>query len=217
MDKIGIYIVIFIIAVVVLTFAISYLKSLQYKKLVSFLEKKEFDKFDQEIDTLYTKILFPPFNVDYMKLNGAILRNDERLIDKSFAVFDNKRLNVKQKEAVYMMAFNYYISLEDYKKAKKYVDAVNTLNNEQMKKEANRIYNIYAEKGHRYLDEMLEEVNMMDDTYKGVHEFLIYLMYENKGDKENAEKYKKLSEKHMKLLDRKISTQNKEKAKKNKG
>ncbi len=207
------YIVAFVILLVIMTFFISFLKRKKYLELIKLLETKKFDEFHLEVKKLYTKILFPPFNLDYMELNAFILENNSKEIQKSFDSFNKKNLNKKQKEIVFMMAFNYYINLEEYNKAKKYIDLINNLDNIQMKKEANRIYDIYALKGYKYLDEMLDEISMMDDTYKGVNEFLISLMYKNKNDVENSEKYRKLSEKHMKLLDRKISN-NKEKEKK---
>ena len=64
------------------------------------------------------------------------------------------------------------------------------------------------------MDEILEETSEMPDTYKGVNEFLISLMYENKGDKKKAAEYRKLSEKHLALLDNKIAKKMKEDNKK---
>lgn len=209
MNNLTILTVILVVVVFIFSMLMSYFKRKVYLKLVSYIEKKNFEDFDIEISKWYIQFLFPQFNVEYMQLNSAILRNNPKMVEDSFAIFDKRHLNKKQKEAVYMMAFNYYISLEKYSNAKKYVDLINEIDNVQMKKEVNRIYDIYALNGYKYLDEMIEEVNMMEDTYKGVNEFLISLMYENKGDKDKAEEFKKLSEKHMKLLDRKISNSHK--------
>lgn len=198
-------VVVFIVLLVVIVVITMTMKRKKYVYLVQQLEKGEFQAFDKEVSKVFTKLLFPPFTLDYLKLNGYILQNDQKKTSAAFDSFTKKRLGVKQKEMIYMMAFNYYINLEKYDDAKRYLDLINKLDNVQMKKEANRMYDIYALKGYRYLDEMLEEVESMQDTYKGVHEFLISLMYENKNDHVKSEMYRKQSEKHMKLLDRKIS------------
>ena len=63
-------------------------------------------------------------------------------------------------------------------------------------------YNIFHDK---YLDFLLEETEKLDDIYKGVNEFLISMMYKNKGDDTLSQKYNELSKKHMKLLDKHIT------------
>ena len=77
--------------------------------------------------------------------------------------------------------------------------------NEKMKQEAECIYDVYALKGYKYLDFLLEETEKLDDIYKGVNEFLISMMYKNKGDDTLSQKYNELSKKHMKLLDKHIT------------
>lgn len=208
-NKSLVLLVVLIVIVFIFSLVMNIIKKKVYLRLLNYIQNREFNIFDEEIKKWYIKFLFPQFNVEYMQLNSAILRNDPKMIKNIFETFDKRRLNKKQKEAVYSTAFNYYISLKKYNDAKKYVKLVNELENEQLKKEVNRIYDIYALKGHKYLDEMLSEVEMMEDSYKGVHEFLISTMYENSGDLKKAKEYKELSEKHIALLDQKISEQNK--------
>ena len=195
------------IVMMLLAFIISYYKRKKYLQLVHYLEQQDFIKFDDEIQRWFIKFLFSQFNIELLRLKSAILRNDPEMIENCFDTFHHRHLNKKQKETIWITAFNYYISLENYAGAKRYVDLINETDNDQMKKEVNRIYDIYALKGFRFLEEMLSEVEKMDDTYKGVHEFLIARMYENKGDQKKADEYKKRSEKHMKLFDHKISKQ----------
>lgn len=49
---------------------------------------------------------------------------------------------------------------------------------------------------------MLEELEDIEPSNRGVNEFLISLMYKNKGDKENALKYEKLSQEHLAEYDK---------------
>ena len=54
-----------------------------------------------------------------------------------------------------------------------------------------------------------EEIEYMEPSKAGVHEYLISLMYANKGDAANAKKYKKLSEEHLQQLDEEIKEKHK--------
>lgn len=182
-----------------------YFKRRRYDLLINTLKQKDFEKLDKLLSSKVTQFFLAPFNIDYLRLNSAIMRNDKEMIAKCFEEFDRHRLNKKQKEEVYMKGFNYFIYEKDYDNAKKYLDKVNTLDNEKMKQEAECIYDVYALKGYKYLDFLLEETEKLDDIYKGVNEFLISMMYKNKGDDTLSQKYNELSKKHMKLLDKHIT------------
>ena len=182
-----------------------FFKRRRYNLLINTLKQKDFKKLDELLDSKVTQFFFAPFNLDYLRLNSAIMQNDKELIKKCFDDFDHHHLNRKQKEEVYMKGFNYFIYEKDYDNAKKYLDKVNTLDNEKIKQEAECIYDIYALKGYKYLDFLLDETEKLDDMYKGVNEFLISLMYKNKGDEAMSQKYSELSKKHMKLLDKHIT------------
>ena len=85
-----------------------------------------------------------------------------------------------------------------------------------MKKETNIVYDTYILKGYEYLDEIIAETEDLEDTYKGVNEFMISKMYENKGDSQMAKEYLAKAQEHMKLLDKQIAKKHKEEEKKKK-
>lgn len=209
-----IYVAVFIVFALLLAIAFNFIKRQKYAKLVNLITTQKYDEFDNQIESGFVKFVFGPYVKDYLKLNRAIVAADAKMIDERFAEIIKHRLNTKQKQDIYMKGFNYYVSLENPAKTKEYLDLVHTLSNEQIKKEADRIYDIYILKGHKYLDELLEETADMQDMYKGVNEFLISLMYENMGEKKKAQEYRRLSEKHIELLDRKLARDHKEKTEK---
>lgn len=205
MDRIIIYIVIGIVLLLSVSIIMTFLKRHYYLKILQMLKARQFNELEQLLESFTVKVVFSPFSLDYFKLNAVILKNDNTAINDMFELFRKRRLSKKQRELIYPMAFNYYINLKQYDKAKVYLDLINTkLSNEQMKNELNKIYDIFALKGYTYLESMLEELELIDDTYKGVNEYLISVMYFNKGDQENGEKYEKLSQEHMALLDKEI-------------
>ena len=86
-----------------------YFKRRRYDLLINTLKQKDFEKLDKLLSSKVTQFFFAPFNIDYLRLNSAIMRNDKEMIAKCFEEFDRHRLNKKQKEEVYMKGFNYFI------------------------------------------------------------------------------------------------------------
>ncbi|MDD7282153.1 hypothetical protein [Floccifex sp.] len=194
-------IAIIIVVAIVMMFLISTLKKSTYKRLVNYLENGDFTSFYKEIDSKKVKMLLNNLNIIDMKLNAAIVQQNKQETNRLFDEVIKLPLTPSQKEHYYMKAFNYYVGLMEKKKAKKYIDLINTTSNERMKLEANRVYNIYILKNDKDLRSLLLELKDLEDSQKGVNEYLISLIYKNKGDLENAAKYEELSKEHFALVD----------------
>lgn len=194
-------IAIIIVVAIVMMFLISTLKKSTYKRLVNYLENGDFTSFYKEIDSKKVKMLLNNLNIIDMKLNAAIVQQNKQETNRLFDEVIKLPLTSSQKEHYYMKAFNYYVGLMEKKKAKKYIDLINTTSNERMKLEANRVYNIYILKNDKDLRSLLLELKDLEDSQKGVNEYLISLIYKNKGDLENAAKYEELSKEHFALVD----------------
>ncbi len=209
------YILIAICIVIALgsSIVMNILKKKTYNELVTCLQNQDYHRFDELIKSSKVKFFFPPFNIDYIKLNRYILAEDRRNTDQMFEHIVKHRLNKKQKQEVYIKGFNYYIALDYKPKAKEFYDLVQTLDNAQIKRETDRLYDTYILNGYKYLDEMIDELDDVEETYRGPNEYLISLMYKNKGDDAKAKEYLDLAEKHMTMLDKELSEKFKKNAK----
>lgn len=187
------YVIIAIVVVALSTIVIQILKRTQFKKLLTYLQTGNFKTFEEKIDTPLMKYLYPQFNRDYLRLNAYVLQGDEKKIEAGLQKLLSYKMSKKQKEDVYMKAFNYYVGVEKPGKAKEALDLVKTLDHPAMEAEAQRIYDIFMMKKSNYIDEMLEQFEMQDSTAKGVTAYLLSVQYENKGDKANAKKYADIS------------------------
>lgn len=187
------YVIIAIVVVALSTIVIQILKRTQFKKLLTYLQTGDFKTFEAKIDTPLMKYLYPQFNRDYLRLNAYVLQGDEKKIEAGLQRLLSYKMSKKQKEDVYMKAFNYYVGVEKPGKAKEALDLVKTLDHPAMEAEAQRIYDIFMMKKSNYIDEMLEQFEMQDSTAKGVTAYLLSVQYENKGDKANAKKYADIS------------------------
>ncbi|MDF9825879.1 hypothetical protein M2475_002260 [Breznakia sp. PF5-3] len=172
-------------------------KKLRFKKILTLLQQQQYDEFDKIVDSWSSRYLFPHFNIEYLKLNSYILRGDESKIDKSFDTLFTIKMTMPQKQDVYMKAFNYYVGLENKHKTKELIEVIEGFDNEEMKKEARTIYDVFILKRSNYIEEMEANLKDQDDAEKGITEYLLSVQYENKGNRKKAEEYLELSKSHL--------------------
>lgn len=191
-------VVVIAIAVAVLLAVIK--KNISHKIILA-VENGDHNEFNSILKKKLTKFLFPAAYLDSLRLNEAMMRNDVNEIDRILEKMNKIKLSEKDKEKIYTQAYNYYLSVKSYKKCGIWHDKIKELKNDRIINEIDKSYNIYVEKGYKYLDEMLEELEDIEPENRGVNEFLISLMYKNKNDKANASKFEKLSKEHLKAFD----------------
>ncbi len=167
------------------------------RELVKLIMSRDYEKFDELINSKKVKYLIQPFNIDFMKLNSALMKDNKKEVDEMFDYFDNVRPNKKQQEAVFSRGFYYYLSREKYDKVEKYYNLLKNLKDENSMYEFDRAYDTYAKKGFKYLENTLEELKAAPDYVKPALEGLISTMYENKKDKKMAKEYADKVLKHV--------------------
>ncbi|NBK96938.1 MAG: hypothetical protein EOM50_02760 [Erysipelotrichia bacterium] len=197
MDKNVLVIIILIVLAIVLTIAMQYVKVKKQNKMINDLQSGKFDSFDKLVNSVLVKMLFPRYNLEYLKLNSYILQGKEEEIELQFDFLLNARKNKAQKEDITMKAFNYYVGVENKEKCTELIEQIKTFTNERMVQEATIMYDVFVLKQGNHIDEILEMMEGMSDAQKGVNEYLLSVQYANIGDSENAKKYEKLSKKHL--------------------
>lgn len=197
MDQTVLIIIVAIVIAIVLTVATYFLKIQKQNKMIVCLQNANYDEFFKLVDSFFSKMLFPRYNLEYMKLNAYILQGKEQEIEAQFDGLLHARKNKTQTEDITMKAFNYYLGVENKKKCSELIEVIKTFTNERMVQEATILYDIFILKLGNHIDEILEMIEGMSDAQKGVNEYLLSVQYGNIGDKENAKKYEKLSKKHL--------------------
>lgn len=201
-----------VVALVMFT-VVNTLKTTMYRKMVGYLENGDYSTFYNEIDKKSTKFLFPKSSILDLKLNAALVQKKKKESTQLLEEICAMPLTVSQKETYYMKAFNFFVGINDEKNCKKYLNLINELPNDRIKYEAERVYNIFILKNDRYLKDLLDELETMEDREKGVNEYLISVIYKNKKDTENQKKYEDLSKKHFAIVDAETSEKIQEKTK----
>ena len=186
------YFVLLIAPVLIIIVAPFILRNIYSRRLTKLLLSGDFAGFDKVIDSRICKMVIYPFNIEYMKLNKALMIGDEKDIDAAFAVFDTRKLNDKQKQAVYYNGFYYYVSKEDKGKSRKYRDALLEMEDlpKEVKKEINDSYDININGSYELLDITLDKLSKTTNPEEKVkYLIMIAKMYSNKGDDAKAKEY----------------------------
>lgn len=166
-------------------------------ELTDLMMSGKFDEFDEKINTKKARRLILPFNVDFMKLNSAIMKGDQKAAESCFERFEQVRLNTEQKSAVYIRGFYYYLGLEDLKKAEVYYRKLAENRKEDCNEEIERLYDTYVLGGIKYLRQTEEAWENASENEKPTLEALLIKLYENKGDSEKAEEFAKKFKSHF--------------------
>ncbi len=181
-----------IILTLVVIFGPVAIKNIYSKKLTTLLMNRDFDGFDALVDKKIVTWSINPFNIDYMKLNKALMKNDPKEIDEVFKVFDSRKLNDKQKEAVYYNGFYYYMAQENKPLTTKYVKELLKMEKlpEEAKEDIRVSYDININGSYNLLDDTLKKLkDEKDPQLITKYELMIAKMYANKGDDAKAKEY----------------------------
>jgi len=196
MENTGIIIVLLI--VVILVASVLYERKRSDKRnrilqeLASLLYQEKYSEYENLLKNNST--LFPPFNYTYLLFNEAISKGDTETVKEKLEMFKNNNMNTSQKEAVYPQAFNYFMNIDEYKKAEEYLNLIKELDNEDLIKRCEIMYDTFALNGFKYLDELENNFDNLNDREKLSSAYMLSRMYLNKGDKEKAEEYEKISQ-----------------------
>ncbi|MGI6608664.1 MAG: hypothetical protein ACOX1F_06825 [Erysipelotrichaceae bacterium] len=194
------FLIVVIVFSIILSIIRKYISTKIEKQLVTLVIDRDYQGFDELINSKKVKYFIRPFNIDFMKLNVALLKEDKKQVDDMFDRFDKVRPNKVQKEAVYAKGFYYYLTDGKYDKVEKYYELLQELNIVKNMNEFDRAYDVYVKNGSKYLEETLEELKTAPDFSKPVLEGLISKMYENRNDERMAKKYADKALRHMEEL-----------------
>ena len=176
------------------------LKEWKMRQLIQCLQKKDIVRFNKIVYSKIIKFLFPPYNIEYLKLNSTLLENNKKEINKQFEKMFKYRLSHMQKKDLLMKAFNYYITIGDDKHAKKVLNIIMQTDDDDLKKETEMLYKILFENSSEYIDAMLKTLCDASEQDRPFVEYLLYHQYKNMNDKENSSLYKEKYMQHAKEL-----------------
>ncbi len=95
--------------IVLVMIMFTYGKRVQMDRIAVLLECKEYEKFDEVVNSLISKILVRHYDLENAKLNSYIIRKDKSNIDKQFTLLLKASQSESRRLSMLIKAFEYYV------------------------------------------------------------------------------------------------------------
>lgn len=166
-------------------------------KLETYLAKGDFESYIKLIDRPLTSILYPKYNVLFLRLNATMALSDAEQTERTIEQMAKLKMNDEQRLALAVKAFSFYVDVEDKRKAKEALKYIEKHGGKEAARVNRRTYDIFLKKSSAYISEMehaLEKATPSDEVMLCQ---LLAVQYENKGDHERAAAYRERVERVM--------------------
>ena len=166
-------------------------------KLETYLAKGDFGSYIKLVDRLLTSILYPKYNVLFLRLNATMALSDAEQTERTIEQMAKLKMNDEQRLALAVKAFSFYVDVEDKRKAKEALKYIEKHGGKEAARVNRRTYDIFLKKSSAYISEMehaLEKATPSDEVMLCQ---LLAVQYENKGDHERAVAYRERVERVM--------------------
>lgn len=184
-------------AVLVFTVYMEVKKRTTIGKLETYLAKGDFESYIKLVDRPLTSILYPKYNVLFLRLNATMALSDAEQTERTIEQMAKLKMNDEQRLALAVKAFSFYVDVEDKRKAKEALKYIEKHGGKEAARVNRRMYDIFLKKSSAYISEMehaLEKATPSDEVMLCQ---LLAVQYENKGDHERAAAYRERVERVM--------------------
>lgn len=166
-------------------------------KLETYLAKGDFESYIKLVDRPLTSILYPKYNVLFLRLNATMALSDAEQTERTIEQMAKLKMNDEQRLALAVKAFSFYVDVEDKRKAREALKYIEKHGGKEAARLNRRTYDIFLKKSSAYISEMehaLEKATPSDEVMLCQ---LLAVQYENKGDHERAAAYRERVERVM--------------------
>lgn len=166
-------------------------------KLETYLAKGDFESYIKLVDRPLTSILYPKYNVLFLRLNATMALSDAEQTERTIDQMAKLKMNDEQRLALAVKAFSFYVDAEDKRKAREALKYIERHGGKEAARVNRRTYDIFLKKSSAYISEMehaLEKASPSDEVMLCQ---LLAVQYENKGDHERAAAYRERVERVM--------------------
>lgn len=168
--------IILLISFIAGMFLIRKLSTMYYtKKLVNDFTNHP-DQFEKVLDSAPVRLLFEVFNREFMRLNYFITYSKKGKVDEQVEKIEKMKLNKQQRFSVFQLLLQYYISMNEEKKARKLQKRYNAFIDENkldkvLKSNMDMELKIHFEKDLSTLSYIDSHLNNCSDSEKVVWNF----------------------------------------------
>lgn len=189
----------FVVVVVAVAFTI-YLevqKRTTFAKLEAYLREGDLDNYDKVLDRPLTSVLYPKYNVLFMRLNATLAMDDVEASARIIREMGSLKMTEEQALALAAKAFAFYVEAEDEPHAREVLTYLEEHGDRESARTNRRTYDVFLKGSYAYIDEMeraLPEVAGMEEALLCQ---MLSVQYENKGDEGRAASYRERAERTL--------------------
>lgn len=184
-------------AVLVFTVYMEVKKRTTIGKLETYLAKGDFESYIKLVDRPLTSILYPKYNVLFLRLNATMALSDAEQTERTIEQMAKLKMNDEQRFALAVKAFSFYVDVEDKRKAKEALKYIEKHGGKEAARVNRRTYDIFLKKSSAYISEMEHALEKAAPSDEVMLCQLLAVQYENKGDHERAAAYRERVERVM--------------------
>lgn len=166
-------------------------------KLETYLAKGDFESYLKLVDRPLTSILYPKYNVLFLRLNATMALSDAEQTERTIEQMAKLKMSDEQRLALAVKAFNFYVDVEDKRKAKEALKYIEKHGGKEAAGVNRRTYDIFLKKSSAYISEMKHALEKATPSDEVMLCQLLAVQYENKGDHEKAAAYRERVERVM--------------------
>ena len=144
-------------------------------RLQRMLADGDFEGALRMLDGKLPQVLFPRYNYLFMRLN-ALVALDRPKPDR-------------QRIAVLVKAFDYFVEKGDKKRAKGLLASIDQTDDEMARRACHMAYDIFVSRSSQYIDDFERALDGASDADRLRMMQLLAVQYENRGDHEAARRY----------------------------
>ncbi|AEB07282.1 hypothetical protein Corgl_1176 [Coriobacterium glomerans PW2] len=172
------------------------LKRATFGRLRRLLAAGDFDGFEALVSSRLARLLYPPYNLSYMRLNASLMQDDFAAADKQFQEMLSRRLGRAQRTDLVLKAFNFYLAREKKARSEELLEEIQGWGDryDAVKRECRQMHEIVNLNSSSYIEEMEGELADVQGAKRGRLEYLLALQYGNKGDMSRRDEYLKRAE-----------------------
>lgn len=193
MRNIFVFIGIVVFVAVLISFMLQLLRNSRQKQFMYLLQNGKFDELYKKIDSFYTKLIFPEYNRDYVRLNALIMQDRKNDIDLTFEKLILMAKDKKAKIDILNKAFEYYVYEEDKTHCEKIMEEIKKFEDDQWIKLSKMKYDILILKKSNHIEELEKAFDDQPVVQKINNAYLLSEQYRNLGNEEKFKYYLDIS------------------------
>ncbi|MCD8029089.1 MAG: hypothetical protein LUF02_10660 [Erysipelotrichaceae bacterium] len=196
----GLTIIVIILVIIIISIILSrLLKRKAINDVYTNMENKQFDKCFEIMNKKWCKISFSGFEYLMLRLDVSMAAQSNKHVEECMDKLSTTYMSKKRQEQILYMGMTYYVEKENKKRCEWILKQLEKIKSDTVYLEALKLYHVFVLKDGHYINDMEKEFSETDDiqTKKALASFLV-IQYENVGNIQEMNKYKKILKKYQK-------------------